>query len=147
MATDQYKSYVCLCACTYAIGSTDFIEQVRGIYELLAETQYDREDAALRRVGRRLEPTTIMGVVERVLGLERADLLERRRNSWNRAIAVKVLCHYAACSRREAACILQMGSGAAASMQRKALEEGMRHDRSLRRLVHEVELECSKLIT
>ena len=147
LAEDDESFHEILKASPYAIGSEDFIEQVRGIYEVLAETQYKGEDAALRRVGRRLEPTTIMGVVERVLGLERTDLLERRRNSWNRAIAIKVLCRFGACSRREAARLLQMGSGASASMQLKALEEGMRHDRSLRRLVHEVELACNKLIT
>lgn len=131
----------------YAIGSSDFIDQVRGIYEVLTETQYNREDTALRRVERRLEPATILGVVEHVLEVERADLLERRRNSWSRAIAVKVLCRFGGCSRREAARHLRMGSGAAASMQLKALEEELRHDRVLRDLVRDVELECNKLIT
>lgn len=130
-----------------AIGSEGFVEQVRGIYELLSETQYKREDAALRREGKRLEPDRILGVVEEVLGLERADLLERRRNSWNRAIAVKVLCRFGGCRRRDAARILCMGSGAAASMQLTALEETIQADRSLRRLVQEVESACNKLIT
>ena len=88
-----------------------------------------------------MEPATILGVVEHVLEVERADLFERRRNSWNRAIAVKALCRFGGCSRREAARHLRMGSGAAASMPLKALEEEIRHDRTLRHLVRDVELE------
>ena len=131
----------------YAIGSEGFVEQVRSMYELLWNTQYKREDAALRRIGKRLEPERILEVVAGVLDQKPEDFRCRRRNSWNRAIAVKVLCRFAGCSRREAAATLKMGSGAAASMQLMKLEAARKKDRRLDQLVMTAEEGCSKLIT
>lgn len=131
----------------YAIGSESFVEQIKNTYELLLNTKYKREDTALRKIGRRLAPRTVLETVARVMGEEPADFLRRRRDVWNRAVAVKMLCRYAGCSRRGAAEFLRMGSGAAASMQLKELEEARQTDRRLAKLVLAAEEACSKLIT
>ncbi|MBU1695049.1 MAG: transposase [Verrucomicrobia bacterium] len=134
-------------ASPYAIGSEGFVEQIRNTYDLLLKTKYKREDTALRRLGKRLKPEAILATVARVMGQKPEDFLKRTRDSWNRAVAVKMLCRYGSMTRRAAARFLRMGSGAAASLQLKALEEARQTDRYLRNLVLAAEEECSKLIT
>lgn len=134
-------------ASPYAIGSEDFVAQIQNTYELLLTTNHKREDAALRSRGKRLEPTPILDAVARVMGQRREDYLRRTRDSWNRAVAVKMLCRYGGMTRRDAAGFLRMGSGAAASLQLSALEQARPTDRALAKLVLAAEQACAKLIT
>jgi hypothetical protein len=100
-----------------------------------------------RKIGKRAEPEKVLETVARVMGQKPADFLKRRRDSWNRAMAVKMLCRYAGLTRRGAAAVLKMGSGAGASLQLKELELARKEDRGLQKLVMTAEQECSELIT
>ena len=147
LAEEDEEFLEMLRASRYAVGSEGFVEQVRNTYELLLHAEHKREDTALRRMGKRLEAQTILKTVARVMEQKPEDFLRRKRDSWNRAMAVKMLCRYGGLSRRAAAEFLGMGSGAGASMQLRELEEAKQTDRDLARLVRNAEEECSKLIT
>ena len=64
---------------------------------------------------------------------------QRRRNSILRAIAGRYLCRYAGLTQREAAEILEVGSGAAISRQMRKLSEVLSKERNLKKTIRKIE--------
>ena len=56
--------------------------------------------AACRKVRKVLNVDHVLAVVSEVLKDPQESLRRRQRNSWSRAIAVRMLCRYAGCTRR-----------------------------------------------
>ena len=130
-----------------AIGTDEFLEDVDALYVRLMGKSVRREDVSFRKVRQALNVDKVLAVVSEVLEEPQESLRRRQRNSWSRAIAVRLLCRYAGCTRREAADVLRMGSGAAARLQCTQLNEAMSRQAELRSIVRRVEAKLNKLIT
>ena len=130
-----------------AIGAEEFLEKIDGMYVGLLDRSNRREDVSFRKTRGNLDVQDVLTAVSEALKEPEESLRRRQRNSWSRAIAVRMLCRYAGCTRRAAADALQMGSGAAASIQVGALNDALGRDSTLRALVHEIERKLDKLIT
>jgi putative transposase len=117
------------------LGSADFRDRVRTLYENLLHGQAHPEDAAFRRPARRVPVERILEVVCRELEISREALLMHRRDCLPRAVAAKMLCDCAALTQRETAGVLGLGSGAAVSLQLRRLAEVLPSDRRLRQRV------------
>jgi len=82
-----------------------------------------------------------------VFGIEVRAFRQRRRNSPLRAVGAHCLCRYAGLTQREAAAVLEVGSGAAISLQLRKLAAELPKDRKLRRLVSKAEKQLGSLRT
>ncbi len=120
------------------LGSPDFREQVRTLYENLLRGQAHPEDAAFRRPGRHVPVERVLEVVCKELEVAREALLARRRDCLPRAVAARMLCDWAALTQRETADILGLGSGAAVSLQLRRLADVLPSDRRLRQQVDQI---------
>ena len=130
-----------------AIGTDDFLQRMDALYARLVGASPRPENVRFRNTRQNLSVRKVLDVVSEVLE-EPVELLRRRQyRSWSRAIAVRMLCRYAGCSRREAADVLQMGSGAAASLQHSQLSEAMSRQSDLRAIVRKAETKLEKLNT
>lgn len=113
-----------------SIGNEEFQSYVKDVYSEIAQQARRKEDVALRRGVSRLEPEAVLDAVAEGMNVSREDMMRRRRNALDRAMAVWMLCRYAGCTQREAAEVLNMGTGASASLQihslRRALKESSR---------------------
>jgi len=105
------------------IGSEAFIEDIEKRYEMLVEGSASREDISLRRIGKKVKPQEILRAVGEAYGVERKDLLRRRRGAVDRAVAAELLVKHAGLTQRAVGALLNMGSGSAVSQQIKRLSE------------------------
>jgi REP element-mobilizing transposase RayT len=115
------------------IGSPEFRDRVRTLYERLVHGQARPEDAAFRRPARRVTVERILGVVCSALEMPRDSLLSRRRDCLPRAVAARILCDWGALTQREVAGVLGLGSGAAVSLQLRRLADALASDPPLRK--------------
>ncbi|HPC97281.1 MAG TPA: hypothetical protein PLU87_20245 [Sedimentisphaerales bacterium] len=69
-------------------------DQVRLLYHRRLDAGSRQEDIAFRRPGTVLSAEAIVAVVCRHRKVERGASLRRRRNSFDRAIAARMLCDY-----------------------------------------------------
>ena len=69
------------------IGSDSCRERIESVYETLVEGKAKKEDASFRRVGRRCSVDDVLSVVCVAMGIDRQELLRRRRGSMVRPIA------------------------------------------------------------
>jgi len=129
-----------------SLGSEGFRERVLALYRNLLDARAGREDVAFRRRVAVLSPEEILTVVCAGLGVERAMLLRRRRNSFDRAVAARMLCQYAGLTQRQAARALGIGNGASVSGQLSRLAKELESNRSLRNRVQKMEddLKCRR---
>lgn len=109
------------CISPLCIGSQDFRDKIRARYRSLLETRTRHEDVAFRRTGTLLTVDAILDAVCDGLAADRQSLLRRRRDSFDRAIASRMLCDYAGLTQRQAAQILGIATGAAVSLQLRKL--------------------------
>ena len=117
------------------IGGAAFLDDIREqLIERRRQSKHP-EDVRFRNDIASLDPETVLSVTARVLGADPAVFLERRRGSWLRGIASRMLCRYADLSQREAAATLGMRTGAAVGRQLRCLDESLARDRRLRRRV------------
>ncbi len=134
---DAHASRLCL-------GSEGFRTRIRALYEDLLGRQYRTEDIAFRRTGTRLPTEQILQAVCAGLGVDRASLLRRRRDSLDRAVASRMLCDYAGLTQRQVAEVLGLRSGAAVSAQLHTLTEQLETDRRLRRQIADIATQLKK---
>ena len=115
----------------WGIGSEAFTARLQSLYEEKVRACRRKEDVSFRkRLGARLVPETIVGVIGEALGFRPGWEVERRHDL-SRAVAAAMLCKYARLSQREAAGLLGLTSGAAVSSQLRRLEEDLAVDRTL----------------
>ena len=110
-----------LAASPLAIGSDAFVQWARRLHDKLAGRRRRTEDVTLRRRARNLPPQHIIEIVCGRLGVDRDAMSQRRRGSLVRPIAARMLCRYAGLTQRQTAALLDLSTGAAVSLQLKAL--------------------------
>ena len=101
----------------FAIGSETFCARIRNMHHALRDRSGRPEDVALRRVSPLADSETVLGVVCRHLGAERANVFRRQRGSILRPVVARCLCRYAGLSQRDAASLLRLRTGVAVSHQ------------------------------
>ena len=120
------------------LGSQEFRERVRTLYENLLHGRARPEDAAFRRAGRRVSAEQILEIVCRELELPREELLRRRRDCLPRAVAARMLCDWGGLTQRQTADVLGLGSGAAVSLQLRRLADELASHAPLRKRVDRI---------
>ena len=109
-------------ASAVAVGGDDFRAWVRDACIELGAKLAHPEDISFRRQAPIIPKEKVIEVTSKLLGVRPADLLEKRRLSFLRPIAARMLVKYAGLTNRQVADTLGMNSGNAASLQvRKAL--------------------------
>jgi len=103
------------------VGSDEFLAELEERYRTQADKATKREDVAFRKVGRRAETDTVLITVAKVFGIPKENLICRRRNATDRAVAAWSLVRFAGLTQRAVAHVLHMGSGSAVSQQIKRL--------------------------
>ncbi len=117
------------------LGSEGFRVRIRALYENLLRERPRAEDIAFRRTGTRRAVESILQAVCEELAVERTDLLRRRREAPERAVASRMLCDYGGLTQRQVADVLGLRSGAAVSAQLHKLAEQVKTDPRLHRQV------------
>ncbi len=118
-------------ASALCIGSERFRERLGALYRRRLESRLLREDVAFRRRGTVLPAEEVLAVVCRRLAVARESLLCRRRASFDRAIASRMLCDHAGLTQRQAARILGIGNGACVSQHLRKLARALESNRTL----------------
>ncbi len=122
-----------------SIGNEKFKEWVDDCYAELLGQRDIQEDVSFRRVKKKIEPEKILKAVARAAGVKKEQLLSRRRDSTLRAVASRMLCRHGGLTQRDAARALGLRTGVAVSCQLRNLDQMIRSDRQLRRLVERLE--------
>jgi REP element-mobilizing transposase RayT len=122
-----------------AIGSEEFRGRIGELYEGLVESHRSKEDVSFRRVGKILAAKDVLRIVCEELGVDEAEARMRRRNSFVRSIAAKMLCKHAGLTQREVAAELEMRTGVAVCLQLKRFPAVVGQDRNLSRLARRIE--------
>ena len=122
-----------------SIGSDGFRVWVDKQYQKLVAGHRRPDDVSFRRMTEPLSSQIVLDVLCDVLAVEVDAFRQRRRNSLLRAVAAHCLCRYGGLTQRDAASILNVGSGAAISHQLRKLAAELPKDRKLRRLVKTAE--------
>jgi REP element-mobilizing transposase RayT len=104
------------------VGSETFLAGLEERYQKQVRIAQRREDVAFRHVGRRVNLEEVLQTVGAVFGVSREDLLRRRRDAADRAVAAQALVRFAGLSQRKVAEVLNMGSGSAVSQQIQRLK-------------------------
>jgi putative transposase len=117
------------------LGSEAFHLTVRTRYEGLLKGRSRTEDVAFRRTVAHVPADRILQVVSKSLGVDRASLLHRQRDSLDRAVTARMLCEYGGLTQRQAADVLGLRSGAAVSAQLQKLPGRLNEDPHLRKQV------------
>jgi REP element-mobilizing transposase RayT len=123
------------CTSPLCIGSEAFRDKIHALYHGLLEARPLREDVAFRRTGTLLDPDAVLDTVCQALAIDRRSLLHRRRDSFDRAIASRMLCDYAGLTQRQAAHVLDIATGASVSLQLRKLSQALESDKRLQATV------------
>jgi len=118
------------------MGSDTFHEQIEGVYQKQVKEHDCREDVSFRHKPRICAVEDVLDSVCQVLGIERAFLLSRQRESLARPLAAKALCDYAGLTQREVAGLFGLSSGGAVSKQLARLN---RKDKTVEKLLQDVQ--------
>jgi hypothetical protein len=113
------------------IGSEDFRDKIGRLYRDLLGAKPRWEDVAFRRTGGVVDVEGVLDAVCRALAIDRSSLQRRRRDSFDRAIASRMLCDYSGLTQREAAQVLGIANGASVSQQLRKLARAIETDRAL----------------
>ena len=108
-------------------------ERIRALYERYLKEGHAKEDVSFRRMGRALPADRVLDCVCEVLSIKVDQLLQRRRNSWLRAIAAKALCDHGGLTQRQTAEALGMCTGVAVSRQLHRLNQALQGDKGLQK--------------
>lgn len=127
------------------IGDVGFRSWVDGVYESMLAGRNRIEDVAFRRTSLPLEASTVFGVLCDEFSVNEADFHKRRRKSYLRGVAARMLVRYAGMTQREAADALGVGTGAAISRQERKLAEDIKQDRGLRQSIENVEYRLKEM--
>ncbi len=128
-----------------AIGSDEYLERIHSMYQdLRGKGKRKQEDAADWKSSKVATPARILQAVLDGLEIGKQDLTRRRGGGLYRAIAAILLQKYGGMTQREVADHLGVTTGAAISMQRKALTQRLTTDAELRRIMVRIEAELMK---
>lgn len=117
------------------IGGSEFQEWMQQQHaERILQTKRP-EDAALRRVGERIDPDEVVRVVCRELGETPERTRERQRETWLRPIVARMLGKYSGLTQRGIAERLGVTTGVSVCKQLGRLRDGMKEDAALARRV------------
>jgi putative transposase len=117
------------------LGSESFRDRIGTWYRQRLAAAPRREDVAFRRAGRVLSGEEILAVVCRQWGVQREELQRRRRDSFDRALASRMLCEHGGLTQRQVAQILRIGSGACVSQHLRKLAHALESNRTLQNRV------------
>jgi len=131
-------------ASALCLGSEAFQDRIRSLYRRALEAKSRREDIAFRREGTTLSADEILTVVCGRLNVGREALLQRRRNSFDRAVASRMLCDHGGLRQRQVADLLKIGSGACVSQHLRKLAKAEESNRALRHKVEAIAEELKK---
>ena len=123
------------CTSPLCIGSEGFRDKIHTLYHGLLKTKPLPEDIAFRRTPTLLDADAVLDAVCQALAVDRRSLLRRRRNSFDRAIASRMLCDYVGLTQRQAAHMLGIATGAAVSLQLCKLAQALESDKRLQTTV------------
>ena len=121
-----------------SIGSEDFRRWIWDKHTELLDSHVE-EDVSFRRENRKVKEETVLDLTSAEFGVTLETIRHRQRDSYMRPVAAKMLCKYSGLTQRKVAAILNLSSGAAVSLQLKALDEALLVDRQLRRQVARIE--------
>ncbi len=122
-----------------SIGNEKFREWVDDCYAELLAGREVQEDISFRCVNRSMAPEKILKAVAKAGGVAEKELLIRRRDSTLRAVASRMLCRHGGLTQREAGRALGLKTGGAISCQLRNLDEMIRSDRRLLKLVEQLD--------
>jgi putative transposase len=122
-----------------SIGSEAFRARVDELHRERLVTHARHEDVYFRDIRAVIPADTVLAILGELMGADTAAFKCRRHGSPLRPIASRLLIRYAGCTQREAADLLDIGSGSAVCKQLARLEERLRKDLSLRRLLKDAE--------
>ena len=116
----------------FCIGSDDHHDQVAAKYEQMAEGYTHQEDISFQEIATDYSEDAVLEAVSEVFGVDRAELLVRRHDSWLRPLSSRALQVYAGLSQRQIAQALSIGSGAAVSKQLRLLDAALLKEKRVR---------------
>ena len=105
-----------------------------------------REDAALRRPGRKVTAAPVEAVVAAGLGIDPHGFRRQRQGGWERALLAKERVEQAGLTQREAARVRGLTTGAAVSMQLRRLHAALSQEAQLGRQVKPIEARLNHLL-
>ena len=129
----------------FCIGSDESHERTQERYLEMLQAYDCKEDVSFRREGRQQSADEVLSVTLEVLGVPREILLQRRRNSLFRPLVAYALCQYAGTTQREAAELMGGCSGVAVSLQLKKLNEQLRNDKEVKKMVAKIDERLTSL--
>jgi REP element-mobilizing transposase RayT len=122
-----------------SIGGAGFGRWVEELHAGRLRERGRPEDVAFRRLGTPVAEERVLAAVLKEFGVARAELRQRRRESWVRPVTAKLLVERSGLTQREVAEQLGLGTGAAVSIQLRKLQHALGEDPKLRRLVARIE--------
>lgn len=128
-----------------AIGGELFRNRIRDMHYALVCRSHRPEDAALRRLNPLVDSDSVITVICRHFGAERAQVFRRQRGTALRAVVARCLCRYAGMSQRDVASLLGLRTGVAVSHQLTRLVERLSRDRKLQEVVTRIEIDIRSL--
>lgn len=115
----------------WGVGGDDFQEGVRALYAEKAMSARRSEDVSFRHAELRVSSAEVIDIVSKEFGIPEAALQERRYGCMARAVAAHMLVQYGGVNQRDAAALLNMGSGSAVCRQLKRLTAQLERDEEL----------------
>lgn len=120
------------------IGSSEFLDWAKGIYNDLLKKTDSSEDVSFRRIGRRFSPEKVLSVLSEELKIDSSTISRRQRGGFARPMAAALLNKYCGLCQREIAKILNLVTGAAVSAQLRSLRDKCVKDKNLNRLMDRI---------
>jgi len=127
-----------------SIGGDGFRAWIDDLYQKRVETHARPEDVSFRHIAGPLPANEVLAVLSRIFDVEEDVFLRRSHGSALRAVAARFLILYSGLSQRDAANILNMGSGAAVCNQIKSLPHRLK-DGGLRKTFQKADDELKRL--
>ncbi|MBM4027179.1 MAG: hypothetical protein FJ280_17500 [Planctomycetes bacterium] len=124
------------------LGSVAFRAKVQSLCQNLRRGSEPAEDTSFRRRGVWRPTEEILALVCRHLGVDRAALQRRSRDSFARAIASRMLREYGGLTQQQIAGVLDIGSGGAVSKQLQRLAAELAHNPRLQQQLAALAAEC-----
>ncbi len=130
-----------------SIGSDGFRAWIDELYQKRLETHARPEDVSFRHITEPLPVNEVLTVLSGIFGVEEETFFRRTRNSALRAVAGRFLIQYSGLSQRDAAKILNVGSGAAMCNQLNRLPDKLSAERRLSKTFQRADFELRRLRT
>lgn len=130
-----------------SIGSDGFRAWIDELYRKRLEKHARPEDVSFRHITEPLPVNRVLSVLSGIFSVEEQAFFRRSRNSALRAVAGRFLIQYSGLSQRDAAKMLNVGSGAAMCNQLKRLPVKLSAERSLRNKFQQADAELRRLRT